>query len=153
MNMKTIERTPLSKEGTLDRVISKCGQYRLYPKVSIKNYGEVISVGHFAFYASPHSTGCCVMVWIILPDEQPRNILNTSYWYSTNYTFNSHRVEQGVWDDQLKLTIEGMKERINEKEQADKDKQEDESKIKLKDDEREKDEFSDRFMKAIKYKA
>ena len=149
MSMTTIKGTPLSGKNTLDVIIRKCDQLQLYPKIIIDKGGYcAFTVGNFTFYADSHSTGCNVMIWITLPNEPQRLILRTSYWYSSNYTFNSHQIEKGVWDEYLKTAINKMRVKVSEAELVSLEKKEAKQSESTDNAKKEKDEFSSKFLSA-----
>ena len=106
--MKTLDYSPMSKKESPDVLICACDS--IYPK---DKRGRLV-VGQFLMSANSHSTGCEVEVWVTAEGMEPRMIRQTTYWYSSNYTFNKSHADYGVWDDVLLLTYDRMKLAIAE---------------------------------------
>ena len=113
MALITLKGSPLSGENTLDKLIRYCDRHALF-----QIGDEKMKVGVFLFRARPHSTGCSVDIWIDIPDHKVRLIYKTTFWYSSDYTFNTTSIERGDWDDALEsaknemaLSIKNHKEK------------------------------------------
>lgn len=147
MEMKQIRGTPMSGKGTLDKVIRQCLNYGLYPK-SESDSQRGICVGLFEFYVNSHDTGCNVSIYLNLPPDERVQILSTTYWYSSAYTFNSYRVRNGAWDSDLKETISEMERAVMVETERRKVLFEDEAKKKRESEAKEKAELERRYLEA-----
>ena len=139
--------SPLSGDGTLDKTVDYCQSKYLhtmnsgeFPQCKPSYKDKVVVEGRFVFQAHPHSTGCDVRCWVISNDDA-YEIINTTYWYSSSYTFNKSKWESGAWDNELdkaiaelELMVESNKEAVlqrKELSQAEQDSKKSERKSKF----------------------
>lgn len=114
--------SPLSGKDTIDRVLLYCQCYGLHtvadadlPPPCRDGTGRprTVRIGNIAFRCNGHSTGNDVRGWIIDGDDA-YEFVNTTYWFSSSYTFNESRWERGAWDgavEELFATLRASKEK------------------------------------------
>lgn len=71
---------------------------------------ECVMVGNIAFQAHKHSTGCGARGWIVAPDGDCFEFLNGTWWYSSAYTFNEFKWENGAWDHAVSEALGVLKQ-------------------------------------------
>ncbi len=101
--------SPMSGEGTLDRLIGYCQANKLSTvegdavPAGIRRQ-RVVRVGNIVFWHHSHDTGAGVDGWIISGDDS-YHFMSVPYWFSSHYTFNSMRWEKGAWDTAVNEAI------------------------------------------------
>jgi hypothetical protein len=146
MAMKELNGTPMSNHrDTLDVLIQCAQTWKLFEAGHESN---LVKIGLFEFRANSHDTGCGVSIWIVLPGEQPRQIVSRTYWYSSSYCFNKQRVENGSWDKALDEAIELMRAEVaKEKERREQMKRRKDFELQSQQND-EKSDFEARFQRA-----
>jgi hypothetical protein len=89
--------SPLSTTDpeSIDRILV----YAVNKDIMRLRYG-VIKCGLFEFHVNTHSTGNSVEVFIVKDDLSYR-IINCTWWFSSQYTFNESQWDEGKWDAAL----------------------------------------------------
>ena len=115
--------SPLSGENTLDKIISYCHAHNINTKESLScglkpSYnGNLVEIDNFIFEAHKHDTGCDLGCWIVTENDYYA-IINTTFWYSSIYTFNPSKWEKGKWDKALDKAIETLTYKVKEHKKA-----------------------------------
>lgn len=104
--------SPLSGKDTIDHLIIYCQRNGIFtqdkPNCIHHCYGgKPAVIGNIAFDCYNHSTGNSVEIWVI-NGENSRQIVSTTYWFSSSYTFNESKRESGPWDKALNEAINKM---------------------------------------------
>jgi hypothetical protein len=102
----------MSGKDTLDAILRECQMHGIDTVEGlIPGYKKVVRVGNIALSAGPHDTGCDVSGWIIDGDQAYR-FISTTYWYSSQYTFNRSKWVRGAWDDAVTAAINELRQKV-----------------------------------------
>lgn len=123
--------SPMSGENTNDRVLQYC-QHRNIRTVENADLPaacrsgretKAVRIGNIVFRSYSHDTGCDVRGWII-DGADAYEFVSTTYWYSSQYTFNSSKWENGAWDSAVEDFFRTLRELKQDSESRELERQE-----------------------------
>jgi hypothetical protein len=110
--------SPLSDESTIDHVLKYCQRHRIHTvddgelPADCKRGGpgeQTVRIGNIVFRCNGHSTGNDVRGWIV-DGNDAYEFVSTTFWFSSQYTFNTSKWESGAWDAAVDSFFKTLKE-------------------------------------------